>query len=123
MSGGAPHIILRQVLAVTLGGVLQQRDGGGLQSAQFCQENTTQPPNIVNTGRLILNIVILASEQRNFQKFILVKTTWVYEIINYTDSIETCLRLPSSAGKCKKLYRLINLNMVLRVLTEKVLTE
>ena len=39
VSGGAPHIILRQVLAVTLGGVLQQRDGGGLQSAQFCQDN------------------------------------------------------------------------------------
>ena len=33
------------------------------------------------------------------------------------------LCLPSSAGKCKELYWLINLNMVSRVLTEKVLTE
>ena len=40
VSGGAPHVILRRVLAVTLSGVLQQRDGGGLQSAQFCQDNT-----------------------------------------------------------------------------------
>ena len=43
VSGGAPHIILLQVLAVTLGGVLQQWDAGGLQSAQFCQDNTPQP--------------------------------------------------------------------------------
>ena len=27
VSGGAPHVILRRVLAVTLSGVLQQRDG------------------------------------------------------------------------------------------------
>ena len=47
-----------------MGGVLQQQDGGGLQNAQ---DNTLQPPNIVNTGRLILNIVILAPEQRDFQ--------------------------------------------------------
>ena len=39
VSGGAPHV----VLAVTLDRVLQQRDGGGLQSAQFCQDNTPQP--------------------------------------------------------------------------------
>ena len=61
VSGGAPHV----VLAVTLDRVLQQRDGGGLQSAQFCQDNTIEldklPPNLVITGRLILNIVILAS--------------------------------------------------------------
>ena len=81
VSGGAPHVILRQVVTVTLGGVLQQRDGGGLHSAQFCQNNNPQldkhPPNLVNMGRLILNIAILAPEQRDFQLFILVKTTWV----------------------------------------------
>ena len=64
VSGGAPHDILRRVLAVTLGGVLQQRDGGGLLQAIELDEH---PPNLVNTGRLILNIVILAPEQRDFQ--------------------------------------------------------
>ena len=64
VSGGAPHVILRQVVTVTLGGVLQQRDGGGLLQAIELDE---LPPNLVNTGRLILNIVILAPEQRDFQ--------------------------------------------------------
>ena len=65
VSGGAPHVVLRQVVTKALGGILQQRDAGGLQSAQFCQDNTIEldklPPNLVITGRLILNIVILAS--------------------------------------------------------------
>ena len=60
VSGGAPHV----VLAVTLDRVLQQRDGGGLLQAIELDE---LPPNLVNTGRLILNIVILAPEQRDFQ--------------------------------------------------------
>ena len=64
VSGGAPHIVLRQVITVTLGGVLQQRVGGGLLQAIELDE---LPPNLVNTGRLILNIVILAPEQRNFK--------------------------------------------------------
>ena len=64
MSGGAPHIVLWQVLAVTLGSVLQQWDGGGLLQAIELDE---LPPNLVNTGRLILNIVILVPEQRDFQ--------------------------------------------------------
>ena len=57
VSGGAIHIVLRQVITVTLGGVLQQRVGGGLLQAIELDE---LPPNLVNTGRLILNIVILA---------------------------------------------------------------
>ena len=47
-----------------MGGVLQQQDGGGLLQAIELDE---LPPNLVNTGRLILNIVILAPEQRNFK--------------------------------------------------------
>ena len=64
MSGGATHIVLWRVLAVTLGSVLQQWDGGGLLQAIELDE---LPPNLVNTGRLILNIVILVPEQRDFQ--------------------------------------------------------
>ena len=64
VSGGAPHVVLWQVLAVTLGGVLQQRVRGGLLEAIELDE---LPPNLVNTGRLILNIVMLTPEQRNFQ--------------------------------------------------------
>ena len=77
MSGGAPHIVLWRVLAVTLGGVLQQREwflskglGGREEKPGFllqAVELDELPPNLVNTGRLILNIVILAPEQRNFQ--------------------------------------------------------
>ena len=77
VSGGAIHIVLRQVITVTLGGVLQQRVRGGLLEAIELDE---LPPNLVNTGRLILNILILAPEKRNFQKFILVKSTWVGNI-------------------------------------------
>ena len=64
VSVGAPYIVLWQVLAVTLGSVLQQWDGGGLLQAIELDE---LPPNLVNTGRLILNIVILVPEQRDFQ--------------------------------------------------------
>ena len=71
VSGGAPYVVLRQVITVALGGVLQQREGGGHQSAQFFQHNNPQldkhQPNLVNMGRLILDIVILAPEQRNFK--------------------------------------------------------
>ena len=77
VSVGAPHVVLGQVLAVTLGGVLQQREwflskglGGRGEKPGFllqAVELDELPPNLVNTGRLILNIVILALEQRDFQ--------------------------------------------------------
>ena len=75
MCGGAPYVLLQKILAVTLGGVSKSLStmvfilclGGKPGFLLQAVELDKLPRNLVNTGRLILNIVILAPEQRDFQ--------------------------------------------------------